>query len=127
MKILVTGAKGYIGNALTQRLLKNGHDVIAIDSGYKELWLKEVDSISAIDVLSHERWIDTLETSYPTFRFIECDIASGPDTFDFKTFKKVFEDNKFDTIVNLAQMQHHIHRLILNIAHLQCIIMFLGT
>lgn len=32
MRILVTGAFGFVGRALTTRLLRNGHDVVAIDN-----------------------------------------------------------------------------------------------
>lgn len=32
---LVTGANGYIGNALVQRLLVDGHAVIGIDNNIK--------------------------------------------------------------------------------------------
>jgi nucleoside-diphosphate-sugar epimerase len=34
--VLVTGSFGYIGNALTQKLLKDGHKVCGIDSGIKK-------------------------------------------------------------------------------------------
>lgn len=40
MKILVTGADGYIGSILTPILMKEGHTVIGLDTGYyREGWL----------------------------------------------------------------------------------------
>jgi nucleoside-diphosphate-sugar epimerase len=40
MKILVTGAEGYIGSVLTPHLMQRGHDVAGLDSGfYREGWL----------------------------------------------------------------------------------------
>jgi nucleoside-diphosphate-sugar epimerase len=33
--VLVTGSFGYIGNALTQRLLSEGYEVVGIDNGSK--------------------------------------------------------------------------------------------
>ncbi|MBR6927010.1 MAG: NAD-dependent epimerase/dehydratase family protein, partial [Bacteroidaceae bacterium] len=32
MKILLTGAAGFIGNALARRLLSDGHEVVGLDS-----------------------------------------------------------------------------------------------
>ncbi len=34
MKILVTGAEGYIGSLLAPRLLESGHDIVGLDTGY---------------------------------------------------------------------------------------------
>src|SRR5690349_10643419 len=60
MKILVTGAAGYIGNFMTKRLLDEGYDVVAVDSlerGHKEVDgrvvflqgdLRNIDFIKAI-------------------------------------------------------------------------------
>ena len=34
MKVLVTGAKGYIGSVLTDELIKKNYDVVGLDTGY---------------------------------------------------------------------------------------------
>ncbi|MDT3441343.1 MULTISPECIES: NAD(P)-dependent oxidoreductase [unclassified Pseudofrankia] len=40
MKVLVTGTEGYLGNLLAPELLRAGHDVIGVDTGYyKYGWL----------------------------------------------------------------------------------------
>lgn len=43
MKILVTGAAGFIGFHITKRLLSEGHDVVGIDNlnDYYDVTLKE--------------------------------------------------------------------------------------
>ena len=42
-KILITGAAGFIGSALTNKFLKNGYDVIGIDNinNYYDIELKK--------------------------------------------------------------------------------------
>ena len=40
MKILVTGTEGYLGSLLAPILMRAGHDVLAVDTGfYKSGWL----------------------------------------------------------------------------------------
>ncbi|MBQ6570545.1 MAG: SDR family NAD(P)-dependent oxidoreductase [Clostridia bacterium] len=83
-KVLVTGAAGFIGAALSKRLLETGISVTGIDNinDYYDVELK------------YERLKD-LET-YSNFRFIKMDIA------DKAAIDKLFDDEKFDIVVNLA-------------------------
>jgi len=40
MKVLVLGIDGYIGTRLAQTLMKRGHDIVGVDTGfYREGWL----------------------------------------------------------------------------------------
>ena len=82
--MLVTGAAGFIGAALSKRLLETGISVTGIDNinDYYDVELK------------YERLKD-LET-YSNFRFIKMDIA------DKAAIDKLFDDEKFDIVVNLA-------------------------
>ena len=50
--IFVLGCDGYIGNALTQRLLNEGHDVFGFDNFWRRKWIKEMNSDSATPLLN---------------------------------------------------------------------------
>lgn len=52
--VLISGYDGYIGNALTQRLLARGYKVVGIDNFFRRNLVKELDSISAIPILDSE-------------------------------------------------------------------------
>jgi nucleoside-diphosphate-sugar epimerase len=40
MKVLLTGAEGYIGSVLAPYLMQRGHSVIGVDTGYyRQGWL----------------------------------------------------------------------------------------
>ena len=84
MKVLVTGAAGFIGSALSLRLLERGDEVIGIDNlnDYYDISLKEA------------RLERTL--SNPAFTDLRIDIA------DREAMKEVFEQYKPDRVVNLA-------------------------
>jgi UDP-glucose 4-epimerase len=58
MRALVTGAAGFIGSALTDRLLAIGHRVLAVDD-------LSTGRLSNLD----QAWAD------PSFTFVECDVA----------------------------------------------------
>ena len=84
MKILVTGAAGFIGMSTTLRLLARGDEVVGIDNlnDYYEVSLKEARLARL--------------TSHPNFRFIKMDIADRP------AMAQLFASEKFDRVIHLA-------------------------
>jgi UDP-glucuronate 4-epimerase len=84
MKILVTGAAGFIGFHVSQWLCNRGDEVVGIDNlnDYYEVSLKEA-RLSQLKPLSN-------------FRFIKLDIA------DRDGLTKLFSEEKFDRVVHLA-------------------------
>lgn len=84
MKILVTGAAGFIGASVCNRLLNNGDSVVGIDNlnDYYDVALKEA----------------RLEPLMPNdrFHFLKADIS------DSLTISKLFEDQQFDRVIHLA-------------------------
>lgn len=84
MKILVTGAAGFIGFHVSQALLARGDEVIGIDNlnDYYEVSLKEA---RLAQLMPHER-----------FRFIRMDIG------DRVAMAQLFETEGFEKVVHLA-------------------------
>jgi len=82
--VLVTGAAGFIGYHLAQRVLKDGRTVTGIDNinPYYDVSLKEAR-------------LERL-TPFENFSFFKIDIA------DRGALDKIFESSKFDVVVNLA-------------------------
>jgi UDP-glucuronate 4-epimerase len=86
VKILVTGAAGFIGSHVAQRLLQRGDEVIGLDNfapnysrARKEANLKEY-------------------AGYERFAFIEADIRDAP------AMRDLFAAQKFDRVMHLAAM-----------------------
>jgi UDP-glucuronate 4-epimerase len=84
MKVLITGAAGFIGNELAIRLVEQGDEVVGIDNlnDYYEVSLKKARLARLGDVAD--------------FQFIEMDIA------DRSRIEEVFQQHTFDAVVNLA-------------------------
>ena len=84
MKILVTGAAGFIGFHLTKKLLDNGHTVLGIDNlnRYYEIKLKK-------------NRLNFLKKYKKKFLFFKGDIAR-------QEFLNKFQKKKFSIIINLA-------------------------
>ena len=83
-RYLVTGAAGFIGSHLTQRLLDRGDEVVGLDNlnDYYRVQLK-LDRLARL-------------TGLDGFLFLEQDLA------DRDAMKKLFETEQFDHVVNLA-------------------------
>ena len=83
MKYLVTGAAGFIGFHVSQRLLKDGHQVTGIDNlnDYYDVNLKQAR-------------LDLLQS--PLFRFHKIDLA------DRVRMEQLFVAEKFDRVIHLA-------------------------
>ncbi|MBP5187720.1 MAG: NAD-dependent epimerase [Fibrobacterales bacterium] len=84
MKILVTGAAGFIGAATSAALLDRGDEVVGFDNlnAYYSVELKK-------------RRLALLEPN-PGFRFVKADLA------DAKAIDALFAEEKFDAVVHLA-------------------------
>jgi len=84
MKFLVTGAAGFIGFHVSQRLLAAGHQVVGIDNlnDYYDVSLKQ----ARLDqILQH-----------PEFIFLKMDLA------DRQAISSLFEHHEFDRVIHLG-------------------------
>jgi len=99
MKTLILGCDGYIGNALTQRLLKMGHEIVGIDNFIRRTWIRHTMlSFSAIPINT----MDSKKHSFNSigkFKFFKLDISEDRIKLD-----KIIEEFKPTTIVNLAHI-----------------------
>jgi UDP-glucuronate 4-epimerase len=84
MKILLTGAAGFIGMTTCLRLLARGDEVVGLDNlnDYYEVTLKE-NRLKRL-------------TSHPNFRFVKLDVA------DRAGVANLFATEKFDRVIHLA-------------------------
>lgn len=84
VKLLVTGAAGFIGFHTARRLLERGEEVVGLDNlnAYYDPGLKS----ARLELLRR----------HPAFRFVEADIA------DREAMESVFHAGKFQRVVHLA-------------------------
>tara|TARA_R110002033_G_scaffold171214_1_gene218619 strand:+ start:38121 stop:39143 length:1023 start_codon:yes stop_codon:yes gene_type:complete len=100
MKVLVTGAAGFIGSYVCKKLLKNGYEVVGLDTinDYYDINLK-YDRLQQLGISKTEAAIfNTISTSttHKSFKFIRLSIE------DRTELPKVFENEKFAIVCNLA-------------------------
>ncbi len=101
MKILVTGAAGFIGYHVSKKLVENGHEVVGLDNinDYYDVNLK----YSRLQLLGiHKKDAESFNTQiqsskYPTaFKFIRCALE------DRDNLALVFKNENFEVVCNLA-------------------------
>ena len=100
MKILVTGAAGFIGFHLSKQLLSKGYTVFGIDNinDYYDVNLKyaRLNELGVLREDSMEFYNGCLSSSYSKFKFMRINLE------DKKELSELFENEKFDIVCNLA-------------------------
>ncbi|MBV1923117.1 MAG: GDP-mannose 4,6-dehydratase [Flavobacteriaceae bacterium] len=103
MKVLVTGAAGFIGSHTAERLNELGHDVIGIDnfSPYYDVSLKELNaktlSKKNIPVLKVDIRTDRLEDYIPSDLDFIFHFSAQPGISSTSTFEDYFTNNVLGT------------------------------
>ena len=99
MKILVTGAAGFIGAATVKALLRQGHEVVGIDNinSYYDVGLKYARLADAgiVQADVHEGRM-TVSTTLPAYRFMKMELA------DRIGLSALFDAEHFEAVINLA-------------------------
>lgn len=81
MRVLVTGGAGYIGSHACQRLLRDGHDVVALDNLFR----------------GHRAPMDALHAAFPArFSFVLANLGDTP------TVRSTLEEHRIDTIMHFG-------------------------
>lgn len=83
-KVLVTGAAGFIGSHLSERLLEMGHSVFGIDN-FDPYYSREIKEQNLVSSLKHEN-----------FRFYELDLVNE------NVVRSLIEKERPDTVIHLA-------------------------
>lgn len=84
MKYLVTGAAGFIGMYVAERLLEQGNEVVGLDN------------LNAYYLPALKNYRLSRLTSRPNFRFVQLDLA------DREAMAALFEAEKFQRVIHLA-------------------------
>ena len=99
MKILVTGAAGFIGSAVCKRLLDRGDTVIGLDNinDYYDPELK-YGRLAALGIEREQvDWYKfTPSASYPAFSFVRMNLE------DRQAMQMLFVNGAFDAVINLG-------------------------
>lgn len=98
-KVLVTGAAGFIGFHLTERLIKDGFEVVGLDviNDYYSPDLKLMRLLEhGVDAAEQKFRSITRSTIYNDYRFLKVDLADHDFIIDF------MKNEKFNFVVNLA-------------------------
>lgn len=99
MKILVTGAAGFIGATTVKELLKRGHQVVGTDNinSYYDTALKYARlSEAGISQADIREKTPVRSSTHPDYSFVKIDLT------DRISMDALFETEHFDAVINLA-------------------------
>ena len=95
--IVVLGSDGYIGHALTLRLLNDGYRVIGCDDFRRRKAVEEMESFSAIKIQSPSERVELFKNKFD-FEFYKLSVEN-----EYDKLCEILDRYKPETIVNLAQ------------------------
>lgn len=97
MKILVTGAAGFIGMHVSQKLSDEGHEILGIDNinSYYETSLK-YGRLKELGIRKDSILYNKIIVGKDNFKFVELDLT------DAGGLMALFASSKFDVVINLA-------------------------
>lgn len=99
MRILLTGAAGFIGMHTAEKLAEKGHEVVGIDNvnDYYDTWLKR-DRLKHLGLKEGAADDDgySISTKYPNLSFKKMDIS------DKQALESLTDRGRFDVICNMA-------------------------
>lgn len=100
MKILLTGAAGFIGAATALRLLNDGHTVVGLDNinDYYDPALKiaRLENAGIVMTVDAEEGTEAQSVLYANYRFVKGDLANE------QLVGSLFAKEGFDAVINLA-------------------------
>jgi UDP-sulfoquinovose synthase len=101
--VIVLGCDGYIGHALTLRLLESGYRVIGVDDFQRRTNVKEMNSFSAVEIESPKFRHAKFKRIFgeDNFHFLEMNIAEQPGELEY--YLEGMIKNDFAGVINLAQ------------------------
>ena len=104
MKILITGTAGFIGSHLALKLLQRGDEVVGLDNinDYYDQNVKYgrlqrsgiLENLEAGESIEYNKLL--VSSSYPNYKFIKMNLE------DRDNLEKLFKEEKFDAVCNLA-------------------------
>ncbi len=97
MKVLITGAAGFIGMHCSRALVEKGHEVIGLDNinSYYDSFLK-YGRLNELGISRDSIFYNKLIEGDKSFKFIELDLT------DAGNLMALFRQHKFDVVINLA-------------------------
>src|SRR4051794_36839591 len=99
MKILITGTAGFIGFHLAEKLIKQGHEVVGLDSinDYYDVRIKFARLLKhGIEKSSIEYNVPVVSATFPNYTFLRLQLE------DKQCLEELFTKEQFDVVVNLA-------------------------